>query len=81
MHFLLLQGFKTFVVALCHADVPINGDVALRDATGLVLIYMDSQWGTLNGLNYGSSVANTLCRQLGYEDGNIALKESYDSHG
>ena len=42
------------------------------DGDGLVKILMNSQWGTLNGLNYGPSVANTLCRQLGYEDGAIA---------
>ena len=50
------------------------GDVMLTN-TSLVLICINSQWGTLNG-TVGSTVASTLCRQLGYEEGCPFFEES-----
>ena len=50
---------------------------------GLVMIYLgpdgtdyDKMWGTLDGMGAEgqSQVADTLCQQLGYDDGYIHLK-------
>ena len=60
-----------------------NGDVYLTE-TGLVQLYLGTDgnlkditpwglWGTLNGKDSGSEVANTLCRQLGYGYGDAAM--------
>lgn len=58
---------------------PSHGDLRLC-ASGLVMIYMGpdgtnikQMWGTFSGSNFSShkDVADTLCQQLGYADGEI----------
>ena len=66
-------------VAPSYGDVQLKGD--------LVLIYMGPDgtdyphmWGTLSGSNKHSEyVGDTLCRQLGYEEGKTVFQEGKDS--
>ncbi len=55
------------------------GDIRLDESRdGLVLLYLgpdgtdiESMWGTLSLEGNHHNVANTLCKQLGYDDGGI----------
>ena len=49
----------------------------------LVMIYMgpdgtniEDMWGTFSGTKYHKAVANTLCQQLGYDDGQIKHEDA-----
>ena len=57
---------------IVHAS---HGDVMLTD-TDLVLICINSQWVILDGEDIGPTVPDTLCRQLGYEDGSATFERS-----
>ena len=49
---------------------PYTGMVRLRDGpyvtTGRAEVYCNGQWGTLCDTDFSSSVAETVCYQLGY---------------
>ena len=61
---------------MCYVVHASHGDVMLTD-TNLVLICINSQWGTLDGKgDTGPTVPDTLCRQLGYEDGSATFERS-----
>ena len=74
---------QLFVV---DAAPPSYGDVRLTPS-GLVLIYMGpdgndigvNNWGTLDGFNSGPNVGDTLCQQLGYDDGSVTLEQTSES--
>ena len=61
---------------MLHADStqiwsnPYNGQVRLTGGNtvnkGLVEIYCNGQWGTVCDDLFGSTEANSVCRQLGY---------------
>ena len=52
-----------------------HGDVKLTD-TSLVQICINSQWAIVDGEEQGPTVPDTLCRQLGYEDGSGTFERS-----
>ena len=53
-----------------------NGDVRLvgsqsSDGTGVVEVYVNGVWGIVQPTDY-NGVGQAVCRQLGYEDVNVA---------
>ena len=74
-YYVTKQWLANWPALLCSFLVPpSHGDVRVMCNT-LVMMYMgpdgtdvDHMWGTLDAMN-AREVANTLCRQLGYENG------------
>ena len=72
------------IITIIYTAFPSYGDLRLCDSS-LVMIYMapdgtniEYMWGTISGsvMNHTGGIADTLCQQLGYDDGALVHKDS-----
>lgn len=49
----------------CNNDIPENGDVILYDS-GLILVWLNGQWGTVSYSSWTNDDIRTACTQLGF---------------
>ena len=69
---------------IIYTAFPSHGDIRLC-ASDLVMIYMgpdgtniEKLWGTISGIviRHKQNVEDTLCQQLGYDEGKLINKDS-----